>query len=242
MTNLNIITLEPKINHIVDKELTSLFKEIKHHGGCVNFFIYNTNDTEANPYAIHREVAKQSLENVSQLHTKTKKSSNEEKAIAIDDFSALATSGKQISIEEFLGPYFDYDLKKPLVRGVEHNNTLNSYFLYDQLEILQNAIAIDKRFEEHNHKYPGSSNGFTYAFLEPPYGFGRNKTIHDKGLFFLSAIEQLFSTIESIEIYTWSTDCSPYFDLGNEWWGSFFYTIYNPTKDIYIGILASTSD
>jgi hypothetical protein len=240
MTNLNIITLELKINHITDKELASLFKEISHQGGCVNFFIYNTKDTQAKPYNIHLEVARQSLENANQLHKKTKKRNSAD--IDIIDFEALATSGKQISAEEFLGPYFDYNLKKPLVRGVENNNTLNSYFVHDQPEIVQNAIPIDKLLEDHNHKYPDSSNGFTYAFLEPPYGFGRNKTIQKKGAFFLSAIEQLFSTIEAIEIYAWSTKCSSYFDLGNEWWGSFFYTIYNPIKDIYIGVLASTSD
>jgi hypothetical protein len=223
------------LTKIVDQEFVALFKEIRYQGGCVNFFTYKIKNIVSNNYSNHLTVAKHTLDDIYQL-------SQQNHIMDIDDFKTLANSGKQISIEEFLGPYFDYDLKKPLVRGVENNSTLNSYFLYDDQEIVKNAIAIDQRLEDYKLKYPNSSNGFTYAFLEPPYGFGRNKTIQDKGSLFLSVIEQLFSDIDKIEVYTWSTDTSPYFNAGKEWWGTFFYTIYNPIKDIYIGILASTSD
>ncbi len=229
----------------MDHEFLELFKEIRSQGGCINFFTYEMKDTLTNHYTTHLAVAKQSLENVQELlykNTKTKASQEKNKRAVINDFEAFAASGKQISIEEFLGPYFDYDLKKPLVRGVANNATFNDYFLYDQPEIISNSIDIDKRFQNHHDKYPNSSNGFTYAFLEPPYGFGRNKTIQDKGAFFLRVIEQLFSDIDTIEVYTWSTNCSTFFDAGKEWWGTFFYTIYNPIKEMYIGVLASTSD
>jgi hypothetical protein len=226
---------ELMLNKIVANEFVALFKEVRHQGGCVIFFACKIKNLVSDSYTAHLAVAKQSLEDIYQL-------SQQNFIMAIDDFEVLATSGKQISAEEFLGPYFDYDLKKPLVRGVENNSTLNSYFLYDDEEIVKNAIAIDQRLEDYKLKYPNSSNGFTYAFLEPPYGFGRNKTIQDKGSLFLSVIEQLFSDIDKIEVYTWSTDTGSYFNAGKEWWGTFFYTIYNPIKDMYIGVLASTSD
>jgi len=52
----------------------------------------------------------------------------------------------------------------------------------------------------------------------------------------------LFTDISQIEVYKWSTDSSNYFDEGKDWWGSFFWTVYNPCRDWYIGIIASTTD
>ncbi|WP_343784001.1 hypothetical protein [Wandonia haliotis] len=40
----------------------------------------------------------------------------------------------------------------------------------------------------------------------------------------------------------WSTNCSPFFNAGKEWWGTFFWTIYNPEKNWYIGICGSETD
>jgi len=84
--------------------------------------------------------------------------------------------------------------------------------------------------------------GFVYAFLDPPYSFMSRKTIFEKGKFFLDFCQTLFTDISQIEVYMWSTDSSNYFDAGKEWWGAFFWTVYNPYQDWYIGIIASTTD
>jgi hypothetical protein len=67
-------------------------------------------------------------------------------------------------------------------------------------------------------------------------------TNFDIGKFFLEFNEFLFDNINKLIIYSWQTNCSNYFDAGKEWWGSFFWTVYNPTKKWYIGIAASTTD
>jgi hypothetical protein len=51
-----------------------------------------------------------------------------------------------------------------------------------------------------------------------------------------------FDEMKELTIYTWSIDCTHYFEVGKEWWGSYFWTVYNPTKNIYIGIIGSDSD
>jgi hypothetical protein len=226
---------------IIDQSLINLLVEFKDQGGCIDFFLYKGKDDQKKDDQSHFAVAKRSLEEVNKsLIFDDQPENNTE--IAPNKFEEFASSGKQITGKEFLGAYFDFETKKPLIRGVKSNETMNSYFFYDQEEIVQNTIDIQTRMEEYQTKYPENSNGFAYAFLEPPYSFGRNKTIQEKGQFFLNAIDILFSDIDQIEVYTWSTNCSPYFEAGKEWWGTFFYTIYNPIKDIYVVVLASTTD
>lgn len=68
------------------------------------------------------------------------------------------------------------------------------------------------------------------------------KSNFEKGNFFLDFCRLLFTDISQIEVYKWSTDSSNYFDEGKKWWGSFFWTVYNPCRYWYIGIIASTTD
>ena len=53
---------------------------------------------------------------------------------------------------------------------------------------------------------------------------------------------KLFGDLEKLTIYRWGTNCSDYFEAGEEWWGTFFWTIYSPQYDWYVGILGSTTD
>ena len=91
------------------------------------------------------------------------------------------------------------------------------------------------------------------AFLEPPYGNCikirekcgnhpakyRDATVED----FRRVNEALFPKgPDDLEIYTWSTDWSNYFDDGHEWWGTGCWSIYDPRMGRYIVILASASD
>ena len=110
----------------------------------------------------------------------------------------------------------------------------NQYFYYDDKEVPEKEVTMA---EEDREKI-----GFVYAFLDPPYSFMCGKTIFEKGNFFLDFCRLLFTDISQIEVYKWSTDSSNYFDAGKEWWGAFFWTVYNPYQDWYIGIIASTTD
>lgn len=154
----------------------------------------------------------------------------------------ILLKGKKITLESFFGPYFDFKSRIPLIRGSKTQETANSYFYCNTEEIFRNAVNTVPIFETYYNKYPDSSDGFTYAFLEPPYGFAPNKTILEKGCFFLEFINTIFQDLDLLEIYEWNTDNITYFDTGREWWGTFLYSIYDPIKDIYIVILASGTD
>ena len=77
---------------------------------------------------------------------------------------------------------------------------------------------------------------YWYAFLEPPYGTPYLKAD------FIRFNEILFPNRQALEVYRWNDDFSNYFDAGKEWWGAFFWTVYNPYWDRYIGIIASETD
>ena len=154
------------------------------------------------------------------------------------DFSVLKDSGKEISVQDFMGWQYEevsgrvkilsYNLLNPKTKGYD------LYFYYNDKEVIGNALTID---QEDKGKI-----GFVYAFLDPPHSFMCGKTIFEKGNFFLDFCRLLFTDISQIEVYKWSTDSSNYFDEGKKWRGSFFWTVYNPCRYWYIGIIASTTD
>lgn len=45
-----------------------------------------------------------------------------------------------------------------------------------------------------------------------------------------------------LEIVSWSTDWSPYFDAGHEWWGAFLWTVYVPAREWIVVVAASATD
>jgi hypothetical protein len=57
----------------------------------------------------------------------------------------------------------------------------------------------------------------------------------------LDVKREVFQDFEtSFEIWEWTTDWSPWFDAGHDWWGSFLYTVR--LEDRFIGIAASETD
>ena len=79
-------------------------------------------------------------------------------------------------------------------------------------------------------------NEYAYAFLEPPYSctcsardWNRVNTL-------------LFPEPNRAEIYSWSTNWSNYFDDGLEWWGAYYWTVFNPGRDTFVVVAASATD
>ena len=75
------------------------------------------------------------------------------------------------------------------------------------------------------------------AFSEPPYGRGLRRKDFDrlnKVLFPMGA--------DTLEVYSWSTDWSEYFDVGNEWWGCICISVYDRAADRYVVMMASATD
>ena len=84
--------------------------------------------------------------------------------------------------------------------------------------------------------------GFVDTFLEPPYDLDLKSELFSYGEYFDGFCKVIFSDLHQLEIYKWSIDCSNIFDSGKEWWGSYYWTVYNPIQKTYIAILATSSD
>ena len=83
----------------------------------------------------------------------------------------------------------------------------------------------------------GGNLNYRKAFLKPPHtnrytdrDFDRvNEVLFPKGT-------------DKLEVYEWTTDWSDYFDDGHEWWGTLCITVYDPTLDRFVVIMASATD
>ncbi len=84
-------------------------------------------------------------------------------------------------------------------------------------------------------------SGYAYAFSDPPYSLG--VSLEEANQLFSAINKHLFDSFSAeLEIYQWSTDWSSYFRAGNEWWGSFLWTIYNKRRNFIVAVGASATD
>ena len=222
-----------------NKELIDKIDEFERSGGCILFKVFEV-ENRIDSYQTHLEIAKRTLIEISNdwenYIQKVVRETHTDRGMYFrheNYFEKLESSGIQITIQEFFGPQFDFLTNKPLIKGVKR--LYNSYFYYDTIEDEESAIDI---------KSSGTlyRRGFIGAFLDPPHSIRIGRNVFEHGKYFLDFCKLLFSDIEKIEIYKWSVDSSNYFVTGKEWWGAFFWTIYNPVKNIYIGAVASTTD
>lgn len=85
----------------------------------------------------------------------------------------------------------------------------------------------------------GATDRLNYrkAFLYPPHTNGYT----DADFAYVNA--SLFPNgTDGLEVYTWTTDWSDYFDDGREWWGTLCLTVYDKSLDRFAVILASATD
>ena len=239
------------INEIELPEFTSLYEQYDNAGGVLSFHLFRISKNylgklSNDEYLKHLVVARQSLEKVHYLanfHGNQLTSQSHLPEPLQINHEELPPSGVMINPEAFLGAYYDWDAKKPLIRGVQ--TEVNAYFPFDTIEKSENSIDMQARINAFTKKYGierKSGAGFLYALLEPPYRLQLEENITKRGQFFLDISAVLFDELKDLEVYTWSTDCSKIFDAGKEWWGCFFWTVYNPAKDMYIGIIGSSTD
>jgi len=251
--------------NIVEKKIEGIEDFIHEYhciGGCVEFAFYEIKENYLgqkpdDEYMNHLVTASQILELINYeagFHSnmlrfsynnpkRTVCSNSSIPSTPTTDYSLLCGSGQKICLEEFLGPYIDIENKIPYIRGRKDNSTMNLYFKYNEEEGVDNALPMNALAQEHYERFPDCGNGFIYALLEPPYNLRVGGTLKERGEYFLRFIDLLFNDDwEKLVIYKWNTDCNPYFDAGKEWWGEYFWTVYNPIQNIYIGIVASTTD
>jgi hypothetical protein len=85
-------------------------------------------------------------------------------------------------------------------------------------------------------------DGYKPAFFHPPHGLhgGVSGNLH----LFESINSHVLGDVDrtTLTIWSWSTDCSSYFDDGHEWWGAFLWTVARPDMETIVVIAASATD
>jgi hypothetical protein len=122
--------------------------------------------------------------------------------------------GREIDKREFLGPCFD--------EGA-------------------GAIRVPVAYEPPEYDFEQPDAGYAYAFAAPPYGL--LIPMEERQALFDAVNSVIFGGIESeLQIYRWSDEVSNYFSAGRDWWGCYFWTVYNADKGLLVGIAGSSSD
>jgi hypothetical protein len=130
-----------------------------------------------------------------------------------------ATSTR-VAPAEFVGPFYDFDRRRLVPAMVDGPNETSS------------KAGAPSGF---------MTWGYADAFTDTPYGM---KADLDDMTHWFNAINDAFldGLSDRLDIRSWSTDWSKWFDAGNEWWGSIFATIWNPALELVVVVAASTTD
>lgn len=139
---------------------------------------------------------------------------------------------KAVTKEEFLGSGYCPERDDILLRGRSGNDFLNKMFVGLDEEVKRNIYC--------RPVWECEGDGFCYAFSSPPYKTESKVETYRLYHFFLTRFLNDFK--DELEIYQWSDDWSDYFESGKEWWGCYFWTIHNKSKNILIVIAGSTTD
>jgi len=239
------------IQEIQEKELSDRIIGHEVNGGALRVCVFKISENFLgklpDEYSAHLATARQTLEKQNyewNLHFNrvAGKGQFTNFKSAKTDYEKLDSSGQKIDLLHFLGPHFDIEKYKPIIRGQLSNETLNSYFYYDTEESPANKVDMNKLDADFRKLYPENRGWFIHTMMEPPYNMKLGKEIRKRGEYVLDFLEYFFGNLSKLTIYSWNTDCSVVFDAGKEWWGSYFWTVYNPTKQWYIGIIASETD
>ncbi|UXN05558.1 hypothetical protein [Bartonella sp. HY761] len=101
----------------------------------------------------------------------------------------------------------------------------------------------DGIFDEKGNCISGRLNNceyeqYAYAFALTPY-FMAEKNLDD----WEAVNYELFPNRKELEIYSWNDDWQEfYFSNGKEWWGCFYWTVYDPLTKVFTIVAASTTD
>ncbi len=189
-------------------------------GGVISHLLIDAKGTDGTREDAHRQAAILTLEEL-------------QRRWRLLPFKYDSLSGKRLSVEQFLGPYFDDQSKRLFVRG-NQRDFVNSYFRAGDMELRENIIFKAETCPQRD--------GYAYAFTEPPHRMTASSA--QLQLLFDDVVSNVLGgLLDGTIIYEWDADRidSIYFDRGREWWGCFFWTLYRP-DGYFVGITASTSD
>jgi len=211
------------LKEVHDPNVERVISDHKSRRGCLETQVFWINENTVfgetvKEYENHLVVARLILEKVTfEMNCHYDKtalpSQRKNYPITQTDFDKLDPSGVKISFEEFIG---SHNLNVPIVPG---------------------QLTDSKAYFE---KYPDTKGGFMTALLDPPYGMSFKDSSMEAHM--QDFLNTFFGDLNLLTIYAWDTHCSSVFDVGHEWWGSYFWTIYSPSKDWFIGLIASQRD
>ncbi|MEW4452795.1 hypothetical protein AB1L30_08980 [Bremerella sp. JC817] len=148
-------------------------------------------------------------------------------------YEAAAIEGlnpTSITVEQLLGNRYDLARRELIVYGKgEYRNR----FFYAHAEPKPANILpqIDG----------GISEGLAYAMSSPPYPLDATPEEVDRML--QSMLHGLLNDLaDDPLLLRWPTDWCNYFDAGNEWWGSFLWSVGVPAWQQIVVMAASSSD
>lgn len=240
------------ISELENKEIEAKLKDYHSKGGVLGFSVFKIEpdykgDLPKDEYLAHLVVARLTIEKenyeTNTLYNKIALAHESERfPVQVTDHEILNKSGEKLCLHHFLGPHFDLKLHMPIIQGQLGETKKEAFYYYDIDEKLDKEVDINMLSDDFLDSYPNNKGWFINAFMNPPYGMQIGTSVKQKGKYLTDFMEFFFSDLHKLDIYAWSTDCSMFFDAGKEWWGSYFWTIYNPEKDWYIGIVGSATD
>ncbi|MCC6463424.1 MAG: hypothetical protein IT260_23335 [Saprospiraceae bacterium] len=141
-------------------------------------------------------------------------------------------SGQQISFEEFIGPGY---------------------------HIAEDRLALFNFLPERHTLVHEVTEGFAKALLDPPHDLALSIQAEMGSALYVERLNQALldilhtylreilllenlSDTGHLVIHQWSDDWSNYFDSGKEWWGAFFWTVYDTQRQEITVIGASATD
>ncbi|MGY3777087.1 hypothetical protein [Isobaculum melis] len=125
--------------------------------------------------------------------------------------------------------------REELLKKNGWSDKLRSYSVISKAMKAEPIDSVDF-FKEYKHADEEFETSYYYAVT--------NSTLtNPKGKEDFRTINQLlFPNQQNLIIYRWNDDWSDYFDAGKEWWGTFYWTIYDPSTNRMTVIGASTTD
>ena len=123
------------------------YKVFEREGGMIYFRIFQLDtEQEDTPYQKHLAVAQQTLISVAEeVNTRldriaAKSKINRKKLFTMDyDFGVLKDSGKEISVQDFMGWQYEEISGRVILEG---RKLYNQYFYYDDKEVPEKALAM----------------------------------------------------------------------------------------------------
>ena len=157
------------------------YKVYEQEGDMIDFRIFQLDTKQDDtPYQKHLAVAQQTLISVAEeANTRldrmaAKLKMNRRELFTMDyDFNILKDSGKEISVQDFMGWQYEEISGSVILEG---RKLYNQYFCYDDKEVSEKAVTMT---EEDLKK-----EAFAYAFFQPRYSFMITKSNFEKGIFF----------------------------------------------------------